>query len=45
LSNCGQNSESCCASNEILAVTFSRTYTNNGGGATGAGDHPFQGAT
>ncbi len=36
--NCGASSESCCASLEVPAGTYNRTYTNSGSGATGEAD-------
>jgi sulfatase modifying factor 1 len=38
LTNCGPNSESCCASLEVTGGTYFRTYTNAGGGPTGEAD-------
>jgi len=39
LSNCGPDgNESCCASLPVVGGTFSRTYANNGSGATGKAD-------
>jgi sulfatase modifying factor 1 len=37
-SACGASGESCCASAELPAGTFDRTYTNDGGGPTGEAD-------
>lgn len=39
MTNCGTGSESCCTSLEVTGGTYSRTYTNDGGGPTGEA-HP-----
>jgi formylglycine-generating enzyme required for sulfatase activity len=36
--SCGAASESCCTSLEVPGGTYYRTYTNNGGGASGLAD-------
>jgi len=38
MTNCGANSESCCASPEVTGGTYYRTYTNSGSGPTGEAD-------
>jgi len=38
ISDCGSNAESCCASLKVSGGTFSRTYTNDGSGATKTAD-------
>jgi sulfatase modifying factor 1 len=38
LTDCGSAGESCCASPEVPAGTYYRTYTNTGGGPTGEAD-------
>lgn len=38
MTNCGANSESCCASLEVTGGTYYRTYTNSGSGPTGEAD-------
>ena len=38
MTDCGASSESCCTSLEVTGGTYDRTYTNNGGGATGMAD-------
>ena len=38
MTDCGGGSESCCTSLEVMEGTYSRKYTNSGGGATGTAD-------
>jgi sulfatase modifying factor 1 len=38
LTNCGARSESCCRSDIVTGGPFYRTYTTDGGGATGEAD-------
>jgi len=38
MTNCGVNSECCCASPEVTGGTYYRTYANSGSGPTGEAD-------
>jgi formylglycine-generating enzyme required for sulfatase activity len=38
MTDCGPEREDCCASEQVAGGTYSRTYTNDGGGPTGEAD-------